>query len=99
MWAVERLADEGLIGACGVFPHAERLELAYIIDHRYRCRGYATEAARAAVEAGQEARPGCTVYATIRPQNRASIRVAEAVGLRARQTVSDDLGDLVVYHL
>ena len=99
MWAVERRCDGVLVGACGLFPQPDRLELGYIIDHRYRRQGYATEAAKAAVAAGQEARPGCRIYATIRPHNRASVGVAEAVGLHGTGTLEDDLGQLLVFDL
>jgi RimJ/RimL family protein N-acetyltransferase len=49
--------------------------------------------------AGQASRPGWRIYATIRPDNKASGRVAEAAGLRPTSTVTDDLGDLTVYDL
>lgn len=99
MWAVERRLDGVLVGACGLFPQEGRLELAYIIDHRYRRLGYAAEAARAAVAAGQAVRPGLRIYATIRPGNTASIGVAKAVGLRPAGTVEDEFGALAVYDL
>jgi len=97
MWAMERQADDRLVGACGLFPQGEALELAYIVDHRYRRRGYATEAALAAVTAGAEAWPGSRIYATIRPDKEASRHVAERSGLRLQRQVADDFGDLLVY--
>ncbi len=48
LWAVE--ADGlGLIGDCGFHPHRDGLELAYHLARRAWGRGYATEAARAAI--------------------------------------------------
>ena len=99
MWAVERQLDSVVVGACGLFPKEDRLELAYIIDHRYRLNGYAAEAAGAAVATGQAVRPGARIYATIRPDNEGSIRVAETVGLEPVGRVEDDFGSLVVYEL
>ncbi len=32
MWAVERLTDSSFVGACGLFPQDERLELGYTIE-------------------------------------------------------------------
>ncbi len=97
MWAVERRQDAQLVGACGLFPQDARLELAYIIDHRHRGSGYASEAARAAVAAGRARRPGWRIYATIRPNNPASVRVAESAGLQPAAPVEDDAGALLIY--
>jgi RimJ/RimL family protein N-acetyltransferase len=99
MWAVERRGDDVLVGACGLFPHTDRLELGYIIDHRYRRQGYAVEAARAAVACAQAVRPGRRIYATIRPENEWSLRVAGAVGLVRTGSVADEHGELLVYDL
>ena len=97
MWALEQQADDRLVGACGLFPQGESLELAYIVDHRFRGRGYATEAAIAVVTEGAQARPGSRIYATIRPGKAASQVVAERSGLRPRERITDDFGDLLVY--
>ena len=97
MWALEQQADDRLVGACGLFPHGEALELAYIVDHRFRRRGYATEAALAVVAAAADARPRSLIFATIRPDKEASRRVAERSGLRLQQRVADDFGNLLVY--
>lgn len=99
MWAVERYLDGLLVGACGLFPQDDQLELAYIIDHRYRRQGYAAEAASAAVAVGRAVRPGWRIYATIRPDNAGSIRVAEIVGLHPTATVEDEFRALAVYDL
>jgi RimJ/RimL family protein N-acetyltransferase len=97
MWAAERQQDGQLIGACGLFPKDERLELAYIIDHRFWRSGYATEAARAALKAGAASRPAWPIFATIRPSNIWSLRVAETIGMRRAASVMDDRGELLVY--
>ena len=97
MWALEQQADDRLIGACGLFPQRGAMELAYVVDHRFRRRGYATEAALAVVAAGAEARPGSRIYATIRPDKAASRLVAERSGLRLKDRGADDFGELLVY--
>ncbi len=97
MWAVDDQADGALVGACGVFPHEAELELAYIIDHRHRGRGYAREAAGLVLDALGAASVDLPVYATIRPSNVASLRVAAALGLRYTEERTDDRGPLLVY--
>lgn len=97
MWALEQQADDRLVGACGLFPHDDGLELAYIVDHRFRGRAYATEAAVAVVTASAQAQPGSRIYAMIRPGKAASQVVAERSGLRLQKRVTDDFGDLLVY--
>lgn len=99
MWAVERLFDDTFVGACGLFPEPDRLELAYILDHRHWRLGYATEAVTAVVAAVREAGEARTIYATIRPHNLGSIRVAEKVGLNLAEEVTDDRGALWVFTL
>jgi len=93
MWAVERLAEPGmLIGACGLFPHDDGLELGYIVERRHVGQGFATEAAKSACVAAREEWPDRCIYATIRPANTASTRVAERVGLRLTGQITDDAG-------
>jgi RimJ/RimL family protein N-acetyltransferase len=89
--------DAVLVGACGVFPQEGALELAYIISHLHRGRRYASEAAGLVIEALDNADIQVPVYATIRPDNVASRRVAEGLGLRCTEESTDDRGALLVY--
>jgi len=99
MWAVERRADDVLVGACGVFPQQTELELAYIISHKYRGERYAAEAAGLVLAALRVASIEMPVYATIRPGNYALRRVAEGLGLRCAAERTDDRGPLLVYRV
>ena len=45
-------------------------------------RGYATEAAAEAIKVGRTARPDLPILARTRPANKASIRVAEKLGMK-----------------
>lgn len=99
MWAVERRIHSGVIAACGLFPHDDGLELGYIVDHRHVGNGYATEAARAVCDAARNERPDERIFATIRPHNAGSIRVAENLGFRLGGEVTDEAGALLVYEL
>lgn len=97
MWAVQTPADNSLVGACGVIPQGAELELAYIISHEQRGRQFAAEAASLVLDALRAAGIRTPVYATIRPSNMASRRVAESLGLRCVEKRTDDLGSLLVY--
>jgi [ribosomal protein S5]-alanine N-acetyltransferase len=96
MWAVEDRELHQLIGLCGFFPRGEpELALGYVITALLWGRGLASEAVTAAVGAALAA--GYQVYATIRPWNTASLRVAEKVGLQRSGSIEDERGELLVF--
>ncbi|MBV9773767.1 MAG: GNAT family N-acetyltransferase [Gemmatimonadetes bacterium] len=81
-WAVEERGSGALAGRVGLFlPEGwPGFELGWTLGRAFWGRGYATEAARAALryafsELGRE-----HVISLIHPDNRASIRVAERLG-------------------
>ena len=84
-WAVIHRAERRLIGYCGLEPMAAGAaryrELGYRLDGAYRGQGLATEAARAAVADafGRLALP--RIHAFVAPDNAASIRVLEKLGM------------------
>ena len=84
-----------LIGNCGIrwmtVQSAPVLNLMYRFDPNVWGRGYATEAARAALGWAFQNVPGHIVLARIRPQNLASQSVAIKLGLR-RDPRFDDQG-------
>ncbi|WP_412125385.1 GNAT family N-acetyltransferase [Phocaeicola vulgatus] len=59
----------------------EAVELGYILDNAYWHNGYGTEAARACLEYAFGELAQKTVCCSIRPENGASIRVAERLGM------------------
>ena len=70
-------------GVTGIEPH--EVEIGWAIVEAHRGRGFATEAARAAlVDAFGRARPNFHrwVVAYIRPENETSKRVATRIGMR-----------------
>ena len=74
-----------LIGQAGLMKSTinvnEAVELGYILDNAYWHHGYGTEAARACLEYAFGELALKTVYCSIRPENVASIRVAERLGM------------------
>ncbi len=88
-WAVVTPIDEAVIGWNGLeyLPSLEQVEVAYLLSQRAWGRGYATEAARAAVRFGFETAALPAIIGLVHPDNAASIRVLEKCGL----TYSDEI--------
>ena len=81
------LKDSGkLIGQAGFMKSEVNgenvVEIGYIFDNTAWGNGYAIEAARACVELAFREYGLDKLYATIRPENTASVRVAEKLGMR-----------------
>ncbi|WP_170130977.1 GNAT family N-acetyltransferase [Deinococcus yavapaiensis] len=82
VWAVEERPDARLMGWCGFFPldGTSDIELAYLLDRSAWGRGFATEAAWAALKwAFGEGRLERVVAVTY-PENTPSRRVLEKLG-------------------
>jgi RimJ/RimL family protein N-acetyltransferase len=73
------------IGWCGLIrwnlDGVEEVEVAYLLGRPYWGKGYATEAATAVRDAGLHGRGRRRLVSLIYPDNRASVRVAEKVGM------------------
>ncbi|HWS37602.1 MAG TPA: GNAT family N-acetyltransferase [Actinoplanes sp.] len=93
-WYAVRCAETGLlIGNCGMLKGRtgfEEPEIGYEIRASHRGRGYAAEAATAVL---QECRAAglSRVWATVRPQNTASRRIVDGLGMRLDHVESDGL--------
>lgn len=97
-WYALRLRDSGvLVGNCGAFvgrTGSLEPELGYEVRLGYRGQGLASEAARAVLDecfASGFAR----VWATVRPHNRASLRIAARLGLVREFSRVDERGELL----
>lgn len=83
-WHVEEAARPGFLGWCGLFD----LEDSGLIEIGYRYvraawgRGIATEAARAVLDHGFRVLALDPIVAVAHPQNAASLRVLDKIGLR-----------------
>ncbi|MGH6902339.1 MAG: GNAT family N-acetyltransferase [Geminicoccaceae bacterium] len=101
IWVVERQGQPGFLGWCGLFP----LEDSGLIEIGYRYRraawgqGIATEAARAVLDHGFRALGIDPIVGVTDPDNLASQRVLEKIGLRARGRAFHYGQSLSFYHL
>ena len=83
-WAVVERETGELVGRAGLWqPEAwPGLEVGWVLGRRYWGRGFATEAARAALHHAFSALGARRVISLIHPDNERSIRVAERLGER-----------------
>ena len=105
-WAVEELETGRLVGRTGIKHHddwpddPENTEVGWLYDREVWGRGFATEAARAAVRFGFEELERSEIISICHPDNVASRRVMEKVGLRyAGQTRWEAKGMEVVWYV
>ena len=82
-WALEPRSNKGLIGWSGLqfISETAEVEVGYLLGKPFWGQGLATEAAQASVRYGFEQLGLETIVAIVHPQNIASQRVAEKLGL------------------
>jgi ribosomal-protein-alanine N-acetyltransferase len=82
-WAVETHQKPGLIGWCGLnhLPDTDEDEVAYLLSGSARGQGFATEGAQASLEFGFGTACLNHIIALVHPENMASRRVAEKLGM------------------
>jgi RimJ/RimL family protein N-acetyltransferase len=83
-WAVEYKANEAMIGWCGLkfIDTTREVEVLYLLAQPYWGRGLATEAAKASLRYGFEELELDRIIALAHPDNIASRRVMEKMGMQ-----------------
>jgi len=97
---IEKQTDE-FVGWCGIWrlKETKELELGYAIAKKYWGKGFATEAALEFLQyTFEELKPG-KVVAVVRPENTASRRVMEKLGMNLVKTGKFYGQDLVQYEI
>lgn len=98
-WAVERVSDGEFLGRVGLFSPEGwlGLEIGWALARHAWGNGYATEAAISVMRWTWEVLDTRTLISVIHPENAASMRVAERLGMRWDRSVNlrDDLVDSV----
>lgn len=99
MWGVEELASHRLVGRVGFHcPEGwPEYELGWTIGREFWGRGFATEAARAALEHAFTAMNREHIISLIDPLNASSIRVAQRLGERIEGEIEIGGNRLLVY--
>jgi RimJ/RimL family protein N-acetyltransferase len=82
-WAVEPCVKSELIGWNGLqfLPETGEVEVGYLLSRAYWGQGLATEGARASIRYGFETLGLDQIVAIVHPENRASQRVIEKLGM------------------
>jgi RimJ/RimL family protein N-acetyltransferase len=99
MWAVEEASTGRLAGRIGfLYPEGwPGFELGWTLAREFWGRGYATEGARRALDFAFEEMGRDHVISLIRPDNAASIRVAERLGESLEDSVELFGGEALIY--
>lgn len=95
--AIDRRAEGDTIGYCALVVGRctfDEPEIAYELLSRFHGHGYATEAARALVDAAA-ATGRRRLWSTVRAWNAPSLRVLDKLGFRRDHSVTDDRGEII----
>jgi ribosomal-protein-alanine N-acetyltransferase len=87
-WAVISKESGDLIGCAGFRSYEGLAELFYLLDEPYWGKGLATEIAHACLQFGFNERHFNKIVAFIRPENFASLKVLEKIGMRFVQEIT-----------
>ena len=101
VWAVEWRDTLGFLGWCGLFPleGTGPIEIGYRYIPQAWGQGVATEAARAVLDHGLRTLSFDPIVAVAHPENRASRRVLEKIGLLAANHAFHYGAELAFYRL
>jgi RimJ/RimL family protein N-acetyltransferase len=100
-WYLESVLDDGFAGYCGIRPllldGQREVELAWHVKKTHWNRGLATEAALISMQLGFDQFRLSRLVAIIHPDNRASRRVAQKLGMAEERSLIHDDEPTVVY--
>lgn len=91
LWPVEEIETGAVVGHCGLLDKEvegrEEVEINYIFHKNAWGKGYATEIGKALVEYAFTKKALPRLIALIKPDNQASARVAEKIGMHLEKEV------------
>jgi ribosomal-protein-alanine N-acetyltransferase len=101
MWAVVHKQSSKMIGRCGLcfLDNTPEVELGYALDKLYWNQGLATEASLVSLQYGFEQVGLERIVAIARPENIASQRVMQKVGMKYEKNARYYNSDVVYYAL
>ncbi len=101
VWAVVEKASGEMIGHAGLLhfrDYPDEVEVLYALGKVWWGKGYAAESARASVQHGFETAGLERIYAVAYPENRASQRVMEKIGMQSQGLTNRYFGiEMVCY--
>jgi ribosomal-protein-alanine N-acetyltransferase len=103
LWATIHQATGKFIGRCGLLPwtieERQEVEVAYTVAREFWGQGLATEAANAILRYGFDELKLTRLICLIDPENVASQRVAEKIGMTFERKVDGYEGDNVPFYI
>ena len=103
LWATIHKETGQFIGRCGLLPWTiegrEEVEVAYLLAKAYWGQGLGTEVAQAIVEYAFQRLYLKRLICMVLPNNIASMRVAEKIGMMLDKEMEDDLGPYFIYSM
>jgi ribosomal-protein-alanine N-acetyltransferase len=101
LWATIHKETHQFIGRCGLLPWTidgqYDVEVAYLLSKAYWRQGLGTEVARAILNYGFEQLRLSRLICLIDPDNQASIKVAQNIGMTLEKMSQDESGSFLVY--
>jgi RimJ/RimL family protein N-acetyltransferase len=100
LWATIHQETGRFIGRCGLLPWTidqREVEVAYLLAKAYWGQGLGTEAARAIAHYGFEDLHLSRLICMIHPENQASVKVAQNIGMVLEQETEDELGPYLLF--
>ncbi len=101
LWATIHKETGKFIGRCGLLPWTIEgqydVEVAYTIAEEFWGEGLGTEAAQAILQYGFMQLSLVRLICLIDPNNLASQRVAEKIGMTLEKKVHDEMGDFLIF--
>src|SRR5215208_5607626 len=103
LWATIHKEMGKFIGRCGLLPwtidERQEVEVAYTISRDYWGQGLATEAAQAILDYGFERLNLIRLISIIDPENMASQKVAQKIGMKFEKEAQDELGTFWIFSI
>ena len=100
IWLITAREDQTPIGTCALLKRAvmDDVEIGYALMPQFRSNGYASEAASAVARHAREAFGFTRLAAVVNPDNAASIRVLEKLGMRFQRMIrlADDEPEIML---
>ncbi len=97
LWATVNKETGEFMGRCGLLPwkieERQEVEVAFLLGKKFWGQGFATEAALAIVQYAFENLDLSRLICLIDPENSASVKVAERIGMNFEQRVDGIDGD------
>ncbi|MEL6256321.1 MAG: GNAT family N-acetyltransferase [Bacteroidota bacterium] len=91
-WLVIRKSDHACLGWCGLKWHeGDWIDLGYRFFKKYWNQGYASESSTYCLKYGFTKLKLDEIFATVMPENKASVRVLEKLGFRFLREINEEL--------